>query len=228
MTDVVMMQVDHYPQHYYAPQIDPNLYDPSGHPLMTPATHHIGPIGMTMTLSDHSDPHHYSHLPPDCGPSPFLPEDGTSPFGAPPLPPMHNSHSPLMEHSTRYHAAELQRNHSLPLAPHPDSMHFPPLRHRTGSASGPARPPMQRGHTLAVPTRPATLHRQASLQMTSARSASPHMMAGDLFDPVPGSPIKRASSTLGIPHEHHAGHQQVQFVQDPSVSPPLSPTCSTH
>ncbi|ORX34781.1 hypothetical protein BD324DRAFT_653039 [Kockovaella imperatae] len=220
MTDVVMMQMEPYAQQFYASQIDPSLYDPSAHAMMTPATHHIGPNGMTMTMSDRSlNPHHYTQYPPDCGPSPFLPDDGTSPYGMQPMVPMQVNVSPMIDHldATRYHGAELQRNHSLPLVHHPEhAMHFPPPRHRTGSASGSTRPVMQRGHTLAVPPRPPTLHRQASLQMTSARSASPHMMAGDLFDPVPGSPVKRASSSLGIPHDQHAVHHHVQFVQDPS------------
>ena len=182
--------------------------------MMTPVPHHTMPPGVAMTVSDHStDYAQYPHLPSDCGPSPFLPED-TSPYGMPPQLPMHGNVSPLMGHmdATRYHGADFHRIH-VPM--HPQAvMHFPQPRLRASSASGPARPPLHRGHTtLAVPPRPQTLHRQASLQVPPARSASPHMMAGDLFDPMPGSPIKRASSSLGIPMEHN--QHQMYAPQDP-------------
>ena len=139
MTDMMMMQMHH--PHIYAPQIDPQLYVNNGHQMMTPMTHHsIVPNGVAMTVSDHSTEYpQYPHLPPDCGPSPFLPEDGMSPYGMPPTLPMHGNVSPMLEHldATRYHGAEIHRNHTLPLGPQPHAiMHFPQTRHRASSASG--------------------------------------------------------------------------------------------
>jgi len=223
-----------FPHPYYAQQgYYPSQMDMS-HMIMTPGAHQIAQGRMAL-------PHHGMHpnivnvnphatpsplMDEDFGPSPFLPEEeGNSPFGHPlELPPV-NDTSPMMmqihmisptEHLElgRY---EFQRPQTTPAPHHPHPQH---------RQQRPGRPPMPQRHTMHIPPRPAQLHRQASLQ-PPARSASPHVMAGDVFDLMPGSPIKRPSSSLGL-IDHHAGpsnHKQemvYHFVPDMGVSRTLA------
>jgi hypothetical protein len=55
------------------------------------------------------------------------------------------------------------------------------------------------------------------------------MMAGDIFDPTPGSPVKRPSSTLGfaIAQEHPQQRQQVHQMMEYDLHQPL-PMVSHH
>ena len=203
-------------QPMYATHMDQSYMPPNGQAYMTPIGHY-GQAGVTMTFSDHSGarlvhPHPNPIHTMQHGGSPFLSEDGASPYDMPLTLPGSAGISPVMGASqmpgtdhidaTRYHGADLQRNQSLPL--HHTAGHPMMGIQRPRSAQAVARPMPHRGHSMQHIPRPVPLHRQASLQVPLARSASPHMMAGDLFDPTPGSPIRRASSALGIPIEHHA------------------------
>ena len=167
---------------------------------------HRGFVPNIIHVNPHVTP---SPLLEDFGPSPFLPEDENSPFTQPlALPPV-NEHSPMMLPShfvrTTDHLEsvrqDLYRNQSI-------AIHQPPPQHRRLG-----RPPMPQRHTMQVLPRPAPLHRQASLQ-APARSASPHMSEGDVFDPMPGSPVKRPVSSLGLV-EHGTGYKETyQFAPD--------------
>jgi len=221
-----------HPVYYPQPGIYHHQMDPS-HMIMTPGVHQL-PHGR-MAIPHHGMQPNIIHFNPngtpsplmdeDFGPSPFLPEEeGNSPFDHPlELPPV-NDMSPMMmpthvisptEH-LELGGYEFQRTHSMPAPLHPHQYQH----HRQQRLS---RPPMQQRHTMQVPSRPtAPLHRQASLQ-PPARSTSPHMIGGDVFDLTPGSPVKRPSSSLGL-MQHHAGpseHKQemmYNFAPDMGVS----------
>lgn len=56
------------------------------------------------------------------------------------------------------------------------------------------------------------------------------MMAGDIFDPTPGSPVKRPSSTLGfaIAQEHPQQRQQVHQMMEYDLHQPLPMVSALH
>ena len=172
--------------------------------------HHGMPINV-MNINPHATPS--PQMDDEFGPSPFLPEDGQSPS-------VHHvelspTMSPILMQQSLATAAQLgyglQRPMSVPLSYENHNAHRPQQR--------PGRPVMIQRHTLTVPPRPAPLHRQASLQ-APARSASPHFMAGDVFDPMPGSPVKRPSSSLGLVEHRH--EMVYNLSQDFGVSPYIS------
>ena len=208
----------------YAGHMEPALaYEMGSQAMSTPHGHQMvhGRIVVPSYSSRSSHTPHVQHRPEECDPSPFLPEDGMSPFGHPVELPSASDASSLMMNQhivspteridpSRQHGSHIHRNNSLPLSVHHQNPSFPPQRlQRTNSHNAQGRPNMTRGNTLQVPPRPAPLHRQASLHVASARSASPHKMAGDIFDPTPGSPVKRPSTTLGLVMDQH-GHSSQQ------------------
>ena len=170
-------------------QIDPSLQYEGGHrqPMMTPHGQMVMPMSSAPTLQ-----------PLDLDTSSYMPED-LSPY---PHSSMHagmHAHivSPTDHLDQRHHASMLQRNNSLP-----------------GRQMNQGRPMMSRNHSIQIPSRPTQLHRQASLQAQPIRSASPHMMAGDLFDPQPGSPIKRpATVAVESQQQHYEAQQMVSITR---------------
>jgi hypothetical protein len=166
-------------------QIDPSLQFEGGHqqPMMTPHGQMVMPMSSAPSVQTL-----------DCDPSPYM-QSEMSPYPHPSS--MHASMHPHIvspsDHlDQRHHASMLQRNNSMP-----------------GRPMSQGRPMMSRNHSIQVPSRPTQLHRQASLQSQPIRSASPHMMAGDLFDPLPGSPIKRPATVAVEAQQQHYEAQQM-------------------
>ncbi|WVW81789.1 hypothetical protein I302_103786 [Kwoniella bestiolae CBS 10118] len=150
----------------------------------------------------------------DLGPSPFLPEEETTPYlpahfeaygqmsVSPSMGPMQLSQqnhlvSPTDQINMGRMAPPLHRNNTMPLLSH-QQQHFqsqplPMGRQRQNAQQG--RPAIiQRQQSMPGPIqRPTALSRHASIHGPS-RSASPHI-GGDIFDPVPpganGSPLMR-------------------------------------
>ncbi|KAK8845557.1 hypothetical protein IAR55_006272 [Kwoniella newhampshirensis] len=152
----------------------------------------------------------------DCGPSPFLPEDETTPY----LPAHFDTYGNISESPSMSHlqlppnhlvspteqmnmarmAPQLMRNNSMPLMNHQPQQFALPVQRR-GPPMQQTRPNMAHRQTMPAPIqRPGGLQRTASLHAPS-RSGSPHI-AGDIFDPVPpgasGSPVMR--------HQMHPPH----------------------
>ncbi|WVR03612.1 hypothetical protein IAU60_000604 [Kwoniella sp. DSM 27419] len=148
----------------------------------------------------------------DFGPSPFLPEEGLTPYlpahfdsygqivqspsmGNLQLPPNHLVSPTEHMHMGRM-GPQLHRSNTMPLLGGPQQQpQYQPLQSGRSRGSGhPSRPGLVQRQTMAGPVqRPAPLARHASLSGPT-RSASPHI-AGDMFDPVPpgasGSPLLR-------------------------------------
>ena len=215
------------PQYYDQPNL---YYSHMNHMMATPSAHQIAHGRMAIPL--HGMPPDIVNIKPQAtpsplmeeefGPSPFLPEEeSNSLYGhVDELPPV-NETSPIMMHSQFISPTEhlepgrydFHRTNSLPTpAVHPLVVQ----RHYL-----PGRPAMIQRHTMQVASRPAALHRQASLQ-PPARSASPHSM-GDVFGLAPGSPVKRPASSLGLmAHQtgpiDHTQEAMYHFSQDMGVS----------
>lgn len=180
--------------HSSFPQIDPSLQYETTQTLMTPH----GQMVMHMT---HAPPH-----PMSSGQPHYIVEDGTTPY-----------HPQMLSHASMHHH---HQHHHQVVSPtdHLDARHNQGLQ-RNNSLPGRSvmavnRPMMTRGHSMQVPPRPNGLHRQASLQHPSHRSASPHMMAGDIFDPQPGpgSPVKRPA-TVAVEAQQYEAQEMVRHVR---------------
>lgn len=183
----------YYPQ--FHPQIDPQLAYP---PEMA---HQLAQGRMAIPMQGYPagvvnvNPHYASPHDSDMGPSPFLPE---SPFGhGMELPPVQDVSPMMMPQHIISPTEHLDlRNQML----HPDHYQQQHMRRR---------PNIAQRHTLQAVPRPTPLLRQQSLQPT--RSASPHMMQGDIFDPVPhatGSPVRRPNSSLGLMEAGPSNYEQ--------------------
>jgi hypothetical protein len=174
-------------QHMYYTynQMEPQLVYPE---MITP--HHPHPIAQGRMALPMSSSNSHLQITPHSDGNLYLPDSSTSPFGHHPDLPMSDA-SPLMmaghvsptdhldmntqrHNQMMYQQAQLFRQHQRP---------------QTG------RPQMQRNHTIHMggPPRPS-MNRQTSLQIPGPRSASPHMMGGDIFDPTPSVPIARRMS----------------------------------
>ncbi|OCF41626.1 hypothetical protein I317_04536 [Kwoniella heveanensis CBS 569] len=146
----------------------------------------------------------------DLGPSPFLPEEDSTPF----MPAHFDSYgqlsqspsigmgmqlppnqlvSPTEHMNMARMGPQLHRSNTMPLISH--QQQYQPLQPgRQRMPAQQARPSMTHRQTMTGPIqRPVPLSRHASLQ-APMRSTSPHI-AGDMFDPVPpgasGSPVMR-------------------------------------
>lgn len=204
----------------YAQPVDPSLrFDPSnGHhnaTIMTPHGQMVMPMSSAPSISTNMDPFQHPH------------DQTISPYdqhlmGHASMQMVVSPTDHLDSHS-RHHAPLIHRHHSLPggngmngrgsvgtqmLERRPNSS-----QNIQGNMNG-SRPGMSRNHSIQVPPRPAGLGRQASLQSIQTRSASPHMMAGDVFS-MAGSPVKRPSSVLGpadvLPQHHYEAQELVSL-----------------
>lgn len=209
---------------YFGPPVVFAQIDPSMRRNHTPNQTMMTPHGqMVLPMSS-------AHPPLDCGPSPYY----TDEHGVTPHHP-HMYNGPNMQHTVmvsptdhldaRHYQQPHQMHHPNPSLLHRNnglSGNFDKRPPSQGAMGGGHRPMLARGQTMHVPPRPTQLHRQASLHNTTARSASPHMAAaGDLFDPLPGSPIKRPSTVAAEvqQHHHHFEPTQEQLVSCRCVVP---------
>lgn len=178
----------------------------------------IGPDGRHYTPSPHGTEHF--------GPSPFLPVE-ESPYGPDqhlPMPPFGDA-SPMMmpqqhlvsptDHlDLSRHHPQLQRHNTMPMMSEHQHMMMQQQQvqqRRSQQAVQPiprlAAPP--RSQTLGVP-RPGGMTRHHSFQ--PQRSASPHIITGDVFDPLPVGSPRRPASSLGLPMDQ-AMHMQPNLLE---------------
>ncbi|WWD22508.1 hypothetical protein CI109_107001 [Kwoniella shandongensis] len=182
----------------------------------------------------------------DCGPSPFLPEEETTPYlpahfdsydniaespsmGHLQLPPNHLV-SPTEQMNMARMAPQLMRNNSMPVMnhhPHQQQQFSLPIQRR-GPPMQQNRPNMTHRQTMPAPMqRPGGLQRNASLHAPS-RSGSPHI-AGDIFDPVPAgasdSPLMRQQMHPAPQHDESMdmSWDLASFDTNYSISQGISP-----
>jgi hypothetical protein len=108
--------------------------------------------------------------------------------------PGHHQISPTDEIRMHHH----QPNHGHHQISPTDEMRI--QQHHYHQMAQRGRPPLAQRHSIQFPQqmqRPV-MQRQMSLQVPQARSASPHIPHGDVFDaPGNGSPVRRPNSSLG-------------------------------
>ncbi|ORY34236.1 hypothetical protein BCR39DRAFT_517132 [Naematelia encephala] len=218
---------NYYPQHAIH-HIDPQLNQFGESMAMIPA--HQAPQGrMVVPMSAHPagmfvNPVIRRNTPsPEMGQSPpaFLSGDGTSPFGhhlelPPASPSMHSSRfvSPSGHLDARH--VDMGRKQSPALMGKQNS-HFQPQPPQQFQSQ--QRPQMQHRHSVQAHQR-TLLHRQSSLHGQQS-SVSPHVVAGDVFDPTPNAeasasgPVSlgiSANSWHGQTHDNFYLHPQTQGI----------------